>query len=152
MTREYAISNCPRGAMAEPEKSTAVITVLIIDDDPSLVKATSRLLRSMGFDVLIATGGREAVEICRAGAKEISVVLLDLMLSGEFSTETLRQLRSFRPAIKVILTSGHDKQESVSRFAGLRLDGFLRKPFGYAELESTIRAVLSHAPRTTDKR
>ena len=125
-----------------PGERGATNTVLIVDDDPSLVRATSRLLRSMGFEVQSAGGGREAVEICRSATSEISVVLLDLVLSGESSLELLRQLRALLPGIKVILTSGYSKQESVGQFEGVPLDGFLRKPFGYIELESAIKAAL----------
>ncbi len=124
-------------------------TVLVVDDDPSLVKATSRLLRSMGFEVLSAAGGGEAAEICRSGTNEIGVVLLDLVLSGESSLESLRQLRILRPEIKVILTSGYDMKESLAKFEGVPLDGFLRKPFGYIELENAIKTVLARAPRST---
>ncbi len=126
-------------------------TVLVVDDDPSLVKATSRLLRSMGFEVLSAAGGGEAAEICRSGTNEIGVVLLDVVLSGESSQETLRQLRSLHPGIKVILTSGYGKQESVAQFSDFRLDGFLRKPFGYIELESAIKAALARSARATEE-
>lgn len=121
-------------------------TVLVVDDEPTLATATSRLLHSMGFEVLIATGGRQAVEICRARGDEIDVVLLDLVLQEMTSVETLRQLRSLRPGIRVLLTSGYGKQESVDGFAGMRLDGFLPKPYGYTELKNAVRAVL--APRT----
>ena len=122
-------------------------TVLVVDDEPSLTRSVARLLRSMGFEVCVAAGGREAVEICRARGAEIDVVLLDVFLQEMPSMETLRQLRSLHSGIKVILTSGYDQQESVDGFAGMRLDGFIAKPFGYAELENAIRAALK--PRRT---
>ncbi len=134
-----------------PGEQAAKNTVLIVDDDPSLVKATSRLLHSMGFKALSAAGGREAIEICRSATNEISVVLLDLVLSGESSLELLRQLRSLRPEMKVILTSGYGKQESIAQFEGFPLDGFLLKPYGYIELENTIKSVLARASRTSNK-
>jgi DNA-binding NtrC family response regulator len=117
-------------------------TVLVVDDEPTLARAAARLLRSMGFQVQIAAGGREAVEICLAHGDEIDVVLLDVVLREMSSAETLRQMRSLRPGIKAILTSGYGKQESMVGFAGIRLDGFVPKPFGYTELENAIRAAL----------
>jgi DNA-binding NtrC family response regulator len=121
--------------------------VLIVDDEPIVTKAASRLLRSMGFEVLVATGGRQAVEICRAHSDEIDVVLLDLILEDITSMETLQQIRSLRPGIKVILTSGYSKQESADGFAGMQPDGFVPKPFSYTELENAIRAALALPPR-----
>jgi DNA-binding NtrC family response regulator len=125
-------------------------TVLVVDDDQSLAKAASRLLQSMRFDVLVAMGGHEAVEICRVRGEEINVVLLDLFLQEMTSMETLRQMRSLHPGIKVILMSGYGKQESAARFPGMRLDGFVAKPFGYTELENAIRAAIALPPKATE--
>jgi DNA-binding NtrC family response regulator len=135
--------------MTEPAMSGKCMrrgTVLVVDDDPSLTKAASRLLYAMGLEVLVAAASQEAVEICRARGKEIDAVLLDFFLQGTKSMETLRQMRSLHPGIKVILMSGYGKQESVDSFAGMRLDGFLSKPFGYTEFESKIRAALALPP------
>ncbi len=134
-----------------PEDRTDESIVLIVDDEPSLVRAVSRLLRAMKFKVLIATSGREAVETCQACADEIDIVLLDRFLSGVSCLETVRQLRSLCPGIKVILTSGHDRKESLAQFADLHLDGFLMKPYGYMELENAIKAALAHTPRTPNE-
>ena len=122
-------------------------TILIVDDESSIARAASRLLHSMGFEPLIALSGQEAVEICRARGDEIGLVLLDVVLQETTSLETLQQLRSIRPGIKVILTSGYGSAESVEGFADMRLDGFLPKPFGYHELENAVRAALN--PRGT---
>jgi two-component system, cell cycle sensor histidine kinase and response regulator CckA len=119
-------------------------TVLVVEDEPHMAKATSRLLHSMGFEVLIATTGQEAIEICHARVDEIDVVLLDMVLPGMSSKETLRQMRSLRSGIKVILMSGHDKQETMNSFASMQLDGFVSKPFGYTDLEYIVRAALVH--------
>jgi DNA-binding NtrC family response regulator len=117
-------------------------TVLVVEDEPLMAKATSRLLHSMGFEVLVATTGQEAIEVCHARGDEIDVVLLDMVLRGMSSMETLRQMRSLRSEIKVILMSGYDKQESMDSFASMQLYGFVSKPFDYTELENTIRAAL----------
>ncbi len=117
-------------------------TVLVVDDEPSLAKAASRLLSTIGFKVLTAADGQEAVELCRTYSEMIDVVLLDFYLPEMSSTETLRQMRSIHPGIKVILMSGHEKQESMGSFEGMQIDGFVPKPFGYAEIESALRAVL----------
>jgi two-component system cell cycle sensor histidine kinase/response regulator CckA len=131
--------------MGEPiseEKRVTRGLVLVVDDEPFLIKAASRLLHSMGFEVLAATGGAQAVEICRDRGDDIDVVLLDLVLKEMTSMETLEQLRSLRPGIKVILTSGYTRQESADRIRGMRVDGFVSKPFGYDELENAIRSAL----------
>jgi two-component system, cell cycle sensor histidine kinase and response regulator CckA len=125
-------------------------TVLIIDDEPSISRAASRLLRSMGFEILVTTTGQEAVEICHSRGDEIDVVLLDAVLQETASKETIQQIRSLRPGIKVILTSGYDKEESVDHFAGVQLDGFVPKPFDYTELENAVRAALARPPKAAE--
>jgi len=122
-------------------------TVLIVDDEPTLIRAASRLLKTMGFNVLVAAGGGEAIEIFHARADRIDVILLDLILPEMTSVETLRRLRSIRPGIKVILTSGFSKEESVARFGSTPPDGFVAKPFGYSELESAVRDAMGLAPK-----
>ena len=117
-------------------------TVLVVDDEPNMAKATMRLLKSMGFDVLVATAGRKAIEICCSPGNEIDFVLLDMVLPEMTSRETLLQIRSLRPEIKVILMSGHSEQESIDSFEDMQLNGFLSKPFGSAELENAIQAAL----------
>jgi two-component system, cell cycle sensor histidine kinase and response regulator CckA len=131
--------------MGEPINAGKRVTrglVLVVDDERILVKAASRLLHSMGFEVLVATGGVQAVDICRSRGDDIDVVLLDLVLKEMTSMETLQELRSVRPGIKVILTSGYTRQESADRIRGMRVDGFISKPFGYNELENAICAAL----------
>ncbi len=118
-------------------------TVLVVDDEPSLAKAASRLLGTIGFEVLTAADGQEAVEIFRARGDKIDAVLLDLYLPEMSSMETLQHMRSIHPEIKVILMSGHDRLESVDGFSGMRIDGFVSKPFGYAELENAVRAAIT---------
>ncbi len=129
--------------MADPLESgmrTAPSAVLVIDDDLNLAKAASRLLRSMGLEVCVATGGHQAVEFLRACPEKMNVALLDANLRDIDSVTTVQKLRILNPGMKVILTSGYPKQECLDRFGGVQLDGFIPKPFSYAELESAIRA------------
>jgi two-component system cell cycle sensor histidine kinase/response regulator CckA len=134
----------------KPGRRLSEGTVLIVDDEPTLIRAASRLLKTMGFDVLVATGGKEAIEICHAKADRIDVILLDLILPEMTSVETLRHLRSIRPGIRVILTSGYSKDESIARFGSAPPDGFVAKPFGYAELENAVRTAMGSAPGNPD--
>ena len=133
----------------KPAECLRRATVLVVDDEPSMTRAASRLLHAMGLEALVATMAEHAIEFCRVRGKEIDLVLLDLFLQGSNSLETLRQMRSLHPGIKVILMSGYDKQESADIIGGMRLDGFLLKPFGYAEFENVIRSALALPPKTS---
>jgi DNA-binding response OmpR family regulator len=90
----------------------------------------------------MAASAAASLSISRKYTGEIDLVLLDLVLEGMTAVETLRELRSLRPAIRAILTSGFGRQESLAGFTEMRLDGFLSKPFGYTELENAVRVAL----------
>ena len=139
--------------MIEPELSARRANggmVLVVDDEPSMIKAASRLLRAMGFDVMATMVAQEAVEICRVYGEKIDAVLLDIYLQGTSGPETLRLMRSLRPGIKVILMSGYSKLEVAEDLEGVQFDGYLTKPFGYAEFESAVRAAIALPPRVGD--
>jgi two-component system, cell cycle sensor histidine kinase and response regulator CckA len=125
------------------EKSLNKITVLVVDDDASVARAISRLLRSIGFESLAASDAPEVIQTCQARGAEIDVVLLDMHLQGTTSPETFRQMRLLNPGIKVILMSGYSRQETLDKFAGIRPNGFMLKPFGYKELETAVRSALT---------
>jgi DNA-binding NtrC family response regulator len=117
-------------------------TVLVIDDEPYLAKAASRLLRAMGYEVLTATEGCQAIEICRTRGKTIDIVLVDWLIQGSSSIDLVRQLRDIQAGIRVVLMSGYGKQESMDSFQDIRPASFVSKPFGYNELEAAIRMAL----------
>jgi CheY-like chemotaxis protein len=119
-------------------------TVLIVDDEETVRAVTSRALKILGFSVLIATDGREAVAIYREYQAEIRAVLLDMMMPGMPGAATFRQLRQLDPNVRVILMSGYNEQEATNAFAGKGLVAFLQKPFRQLDLRRTLEEVLKN--------
>ena len=120
--------------------------ILVVDDEETVRIATKRMLETLGFTVLTAEDGREALEVFRSRVDEILVVLLDLTMPHLGGEETYRELRRIRPDTRVILSSGYNEQEITSRFAGKGLAGFIQKPYGVRQLREKIRHVLEAAP------
>ena len=89
--------------------------------------------------------GREAVEKFRAEPGRYTFVLLDLTMPHLDGEETFRQMRQIRPGVRVILTSGFNQQEAVTRFTGKGLAGFIQKPFELTKLTAIVRAVVGEA-------
>ncbi len=116
-------------------------TVLVVDDEESVRVLAARLFERMGFAVELANDGREAVKSFAANPQKFDLVLLDLTMPHLDGEETFRQLRHLRPGVRVILVSGFNQNEVMTRFAGKGLAGFLQKPFEIKEFQQTVRAI-----------
>ena len=114
-------------------------SVLLVDDEPSLVEAVRYSLRREGFSVSVATTGTEAV--AKARLEEPDVVVLDVMLPGMDGLEVCKLLRA-ESAVPILLLSA--KGEPIDRVVGLELgaDDYLGKPFAMQELVARVRALL----------
>lgn len=115
-------------------------TVMLVDDEETILTIGSEMLQELGFQVVTATDGRQALEIFRSRA-DISFVILDLtmpLLDGE---QTFLELRRIRPDIKVIMSSGYNEQALSQKFAGKGLAGFIQKPYRLSMLKEEIRAL-----------
>jgi len=120
-------------------------TVLVVDDERMVRTMASRILRDAGFDVLCAADGHEALDVVRDASAPPCAVLLDLTMPRLGGEETLRALRGLHPEIPVVVTSGYSESEIATRFEGVRLEGFLHKPFRPQDLLDRIQAALAAA-------
>ena len=131
-------------AQADKERDTyqGAGTILLVDDEKTVRTVGRLMLQKAGFNTLLAADGREAVDLFRDHAEQVSCVLLDLTMPHMSGEETFQQLRQIRPDVKVILSSGYNEHEVVDRFAGKELAGFIQKPYQRERLLSTIREAL----------
>ena len=119
-------------------------TILIADDEPIIRAATSEMFQNLGFRVLEAADGLEAIEFFRSHSKEISAVLLDLTMPRLDGREALREILNIRPDAKVILCSGYHEQEALQGTEARRVAGFLPKPYRMRELKALFEKVLAN--------
>ena len=122
-------------------------TILMVDDDEGVRKVTATLLEKVGFTVLTAADGGQAVEIFKQHADEIAGVVLDLTMPVMDGEETFRQLRRIRKDVRVLLSSGYNEQELAIQFAGKGFAGFMHKPFLRKTLMSHLRHLLEEKPK-----
>jgi len=127
---------------AEIENWRGSGTVLVVDDEETVRTVAKRMLQTAGFDVLTTTDGREAVEVFREHADEITLVLLDMTMPYMSGEETFREIRRIKSDAPVILSSGYKEQEVTNHFAGKGLAGFIQKPYQYKTLVEKIRSIL----------
>jgi two-component system, cell cycle sensor histidine kinase and response regulator CckA len=116
--------------------------VLLADDEESIRSMGRRLLERAGFQVLLAADGQEAIDLFVRNQAQIRLVILDMTMPHLDGEACYRELRRISPGIKVIMTSGYNEQEVISRFVGKGLAGFVQKPYKAIELLSSVRKVL----------
>jgi len=126
----------------EHEAWRAQGTVLVADDEESVLSVMVRVLERASLRVLTATDGLEAVEIFRRSRDEIRAVILDLTTPRLDGFEAFERMRAIDPRVQVILTSGYAEAHATRGLEGRGLAGFLKKPFQPAELISAVRSVL----------
>jgi len=110
---------------------------LVVDDEPSMRRACERLLRRMGYQVLTAADGVEALALFEPRQAEVAFVLLDLTMPRMDGRQALAAIRALRPATPVVLASGYDEAHALGGGSG-RPPVFLKKPFSWEELEAAI--------------
>jgi two-component system, OmpR family, KDP operon response regulator KdpE len=121
--------------------------VLVVDDDPSLLKALRIGLTARGDNVLVAHSGAEAInQVALAGP---DLVILDLGLPDLDGLEVCRRVREFSDVPIVVLSAYGDERRKVEALDS-GADDFVTKPFGMAELEARLRVALRHAAARRD--
>ncbi|GMW00446.1 MAG: hypothetical protein AMXMBFR84_15830 [Candidatus Hydrogenedentota bacterium] len=117
-------------------------TVLVADDEESVRSITKLMLQKMGFTVLTAKDGMEALDIFKRESQNLDLVVLDVTMPQLDGGEVLAEIRRANADLKVILTSGYSESEAKDRYAHLRFSGFLHKPYGNKDLETMLITVL----------
>jgi two-component system KDP operon response regulator KdpE len=119
-----------------------VTKVLVVDDDPSLIKALRIGLTARGDDVATAHSGRDA--IAQVALVHPGLVILDLGLPDLDGLEVCRRIRQFSTVPIIVLSAYGDERRKVEALDG-GADDFITKPFGMAELEARLRVAMRHA-------
>lgn len=118
-------------------------TVLLVDDDLIVMEISRAMLAMLGFTVLIANDGIEAVELFRRHQGEIRFVLSDVSMPRMDGWDTLTALRRIDPGIPIILTSGYSEEQVMEGAHPEKTQAFLGKPYVFAELKDAIRLTLA---------
>jgi nitrogen-specific signal transduction histidine kinase/CheY-like chemotaxis protein len=116
-------------------------TTLVIDDEKTVRTVAKAILNKLGFTVLTADDGLQGLKAFKNNIDEIGAVLLDMTMPNMNGEDTFRELRRISPNIQVILSSGYNELEAISRFPGQGLAGFIQKPYRVDELVKVLRKV-----------
>jgi DNA-binding response OmpR family regulator len=127
--------------MTEQGNDVSEATVLIVEDDPTLLSTLAYNLRREGYRVLRASDGESGLAIARREIDRLDLILLDLMLPGMNGFEVLRSLRTVSDVPVLILSARGEEQDKID---GLELgaDDYVEKPFALRELLARVRAAV----------
>ncbi len=120
-------------------------TVLLVDDQESVRNVTEAMLERMGFSVLTARNGGEAVAGFSEHRDRIRCVISDLTMPGMDGWETLRALRAMRPDLPAILASGYDEAAAMAKDPAGLAPVFLYKPYQKTDLRKALRQALGRS-------
>ncbi|MEW6721206.1 MAG: PAS domain S-box protein [Thermodesulfobacteriota bacterium] len=127
--------------LAEEPVRGGTETVLLADDEESVLAVAHRTLKELGYDVLIARDGEEAVGLFRRSRK-VDLVVLDVVMPGKGGPEAYREMQRDKPGLKAIFMSGYSIDAVLDRLAPDGGHPFLQKPFAPTMLARKIREVL----------
>ena len=117
-------------------------TILLVDDEEMVLEVGERFLKVMGYQVLTAREGREAIEIYKKHRETIDLVLLDIIMPNMKGGEVFDRLKEINPDIKVLLSSGYSIDGEASHILERGCRGFIQKPFNMSQLSQSIGAIL----------
>ena len=117
-------------------------TILFIDNDDQVGNAVQLMLQRHGYRVLIGETGRKGRSASRAQIEEADLAIIDIAFSGTSGQNAYRMIGAAAPNLPVIITGGHTEEETRNRIPGLKLSGFLQKPYSLGTLLAGIDDVL----------
>ncbi len=121
-------------------------TILLVEDDEALRYLILNILKGYGYQILIASNGLEAINICKESGSSVHLLLTDIIMPMMNGRELADHIRSFQPELKVMYMSGYTG-ESIHQQGVLESDApYIQKPFSPTELASKIRRILDDNP------
>jgi two-component system cell cycle sensor histidine kinase/response regulator CckA len=117
-------------------------TILLVEDDERIREMGRQMIEMGGYRVIVADSGEECLEKFAVHRKEISLIILDLIMPGMGGVRCLQELLRVDPDVKVLLSSGYSENRATVGETGTGARGFLRKPYDAKDILVAIRRVL----------
>ncbi|MCF8061010.1 MAG: PAS domain S-box protein [Deltaproteobacteria bacterium] len=124
-------------------------TILLVDDEEMVLDVGRGLLQHLGYTVLLARSGEEAVRIYRERREEIDLVVLDMVMPGMGGGGTFDSLKEIDPGVRVLLSSGYSENGRGREIISRGCCGFIQKPFDIQTFSAKLREALSKHPRAS---
>jgi two-component system cell cycle sensor histidine kinase/response regulator CckA len=118
-------------------------TILVVDDELSIIDQARRFLSNAGYKVITAKDGKEALDIYRDRREEISLVILDLLMPVMSGNDCLKELTKINPSVKAMISSGFSPDSFLEEEIGRLAKGFVHKPYDVTRLLLAIECALN---------
>jgi CheY-like chemotaxis protein len=118
-------------------------TVLLVDDEKTVVDPLGLILMNLGYRTLVAMSGEEAIEICENNKGKIDLIILDLIMPGMSGGEIFDKVKEIDANINVLLISGASINGEARDILARGCDGFLQKPFTVRQLSEKVMNILN---------
>lgn len=130
----------------ELDSITQSPSILIVDDEPAILKITARILEKAGWKTELVHSGTEAIRAFDAPGAQFDVVLLDLILPDAEAGDLVARFRDAAPDTRIILMSGQPEAQAMESLGEIGIFGFIQKPFRRPELVRIVRTALGEEP------
>jgi len=117
-------------------------TILLIDDEQMILDVGFELLEELGYTVMSAMSGQEAIDIFQKDQEKIDLVIMDMIMPGMGGGETFDRLKEINPDVKVLLSSGYSINGQATKILRRGCDGFIQKPFNMNQLAEKVQKIL----------
>lgn len=117
-------------------------TILLVDDESNIITIGKLLIEEIGYRVITAHGGRQAIDKFKDHLHEIDMVILDIIMPDMDGGKVFDELKKLKPEVKVLLSSGYSQDGYVKSILDRGCDGFIQKPFTIAHLSSEIKKII----------
>ena len=117
-------------------------TLLIVDDEELVLDVGVNMLEKLGYTVLAAKNGKEAVDIFKANKNKIKMIILDIIMPDMGGGEVYDKIKAINPDVKVLLSSGYSVDGQAIELLERGCKGFMQKPFTMEELSGKITQIL----------
>jgi CheY-like chemotaxis protein len=133
----------PTAIPVDDESWRGTGTILVVEDEETVRSTVGKILDALGFDVVLASNGREGVDRFTSVAKPYELILLDLTMPQLDGVQVFDEVRRVNPTVPIVLMSGYARLDVLARFSDRKLAAFIQKPFDIPTLQRTLRAVLA---------
>lgn len=119
-------------------------TILVVEDEPVVLKLGQQILDKLGYRVLVARDGREAVHIFRQHHQQIDLVLLDVVMPQKSGQRAFYELREINPGTKIVLVTGYSPEDVADELMQQGALAIVQKPYDLKTLARVVRQCLDH--------
>ncbi len=117
-------------------------TILVVDDEEVIRHLAKDVLKSLGYRIIVASSGKEAIRLYEKRSADVALVILDMIMPQMIGEEIYAELKKIRPDLKIILSSGYSRDGATTRLLKEGAAAFVQKPYTMGNLARVVRKIL----------